>query len=81
MNSPYSTKTFKSGNSAAVRLHRALGLPADIEVTAEPLGNGVWIRPKGKRQTLAEMSAKLLALGPVGEIERREVDLPERPGL
>ena len=81
MNSPHSTKTFKSGNSTAVRLHRALGLPADLDVTIEPLGNGVWIRPKGKRPSLADMAAKLLALGPVGEIEQREVDLPERPGL
>ncbi len=81
MNSPYDTKTFKSGNSSAVRLHQALGLPANVEVTVMPLGDGVLIRPKAKRPTLAEMAARLQAMGPVGEIERRVVDLPERPGL
>ncbi len=77
----HDSRTFKSGNSVAVRLHRALGLSEGIEVTTEPLGGGVWIRPKVARPNLAEMAARLLALGPVGEIERRVVDLPERSGL
>lgn len=77
----HDSRTFKSGNSVAVRLHRALGLSEGVEVTTEPLGGGVWIRPKAKRPSLAEMAARLLALEPVGEIEQREVDLPDRPGL
>ena len=81
MTAPHDSRTFKSGNSVAVRLHRALGLPEGVDVTTEPLGGGVWIRPKVKRPSLAEMAAALLAMGPVGEIERRVVDLPERPGL
>lgn len=81
MNAPHASRTFKSGNSVAVRLHRALGLSEGVEVTTEPLGGGVWIRPKVKRPSLAEMATKLLALGPVGEIERRDTDLPERAGL
>lgn len=81
MTAPIPTKTFISGNSVAVRLHRALGLAADLEVTIEPLGDGVWIRPKGPRQSLSEMSARLLALGPIESIELRDDDMPERPGL
>jgi antitoxin VapB len=81
MNAPRKSRTFKSGNSEAVRLPKGLGFGIGTEVVVEPFGDGVWIRPRAKRQSLAEMSARLLALGPVGEIERREVDLPERPGL
>ena len=81
MTAPHDSRTFKSGNSVAVRLHRALGLPEGVDVTTETLGGGVWIRPKVKRPSLAEMAATLLAMGPVGEIEQRLVDLPERAGL
>jgi virulence-associated protein VagC len=81
MNAPHDSRTFKSGNSVAVRLHRALGLPEGVDVTTEPLGGGVWIRPKVLRPSLAAMAAKLLAMGPVGEIEQRITDLPERLGL
>ena len=81
MNAPHQSRTFKSGNSEAVRLPKGLGFGIGREVTAEPLGDGVWIRPRGERPSLAEMAAKLLAMGPVGEIERRVVDLPERRGL
>ena len=81
MNHPVQTKTFMSGNSVAVRLPKGFAIPADTDVTAETLGDGVWIRPRAKRPTLAEMAERLLALGPVGEIEVREVDLPERAGL
>jgi len=81
MNSLVHTKTFKSGNSVAVRLPKGFAIPADTEVTAESFGDGVLIRPRAKRQTLAEMAARLLALGPVGDIEQRQVDLPERSGL
>lgn len=81
MSKPAHSKTFKSGNSEAVRLPKGLGFGIGREVTAEPLGDGVWIRPKAKRPSLAEMSARLLAMGPVGEIEERIVDLPERSGL
>lgn len=81
MNAFHSTRTFKSGNSVAVRLHRDFGLPEGTEVTAEPLGDGVLIRRKAKRQSLAELSARLLAMGPLGEVEERDADVPERPGL
>lgn len=39
------TKTFKSGNSVAVRLPKELGFEADIRVTVERDGNGVSIQP------------------------------------
>jgi antitoxin VapB len=81
MTAPIPTRTFKSGNSVAVRLPRALGLAEEVEVTVEPLGDGVWVRPRGKRQSLFQMAGRLLEMGPVGEIERRDTDIPERPGL
>ncbi len=76
------SKVFRSGNSEAVRIPKSLAFGADIDVTISRIGEALWIRPKGNRPSLAEMAAKLLALGPVGEIERREpFDFPERPGL
>lgn len=75
------TKTFKSGNSVAVRLPKGLGLEANIAVTIEQVGTTITIRPKtnlaeGKRR-LTRLVETLRALGPVGEIEQRQpIDFP-----
>jgi antitoxin VapB len=75
------TKTFKSGNSEAVRLPRDMAFGLDTEVEISKHGNVVTIRPKPK-QSLAEMVAKLRALPKPDYIEVREpFDVPERPGL
>ena len=80
------TKTFKSGNSVAIRLPKELGFSADMAVTIERVGNELKIVPvidpaEEKRQ-LDELVAALRAIGPVGEIEPREpIDFPDRPGL
>ena len=80
------TKTFKSGNSVAIRLPKELGFLADMAVTIERVGNALQIVPmvdpaEEKRQ-LDELVAALRAIGPVGEIEPREpIDFPDRPGL
>jgi antitoxin VapB len=77
------TKTFKSGNSVAVRLPKELGFTADMPVTIERNGTTLTIRPvedpaAGKRK-LDRMIAALRALGPVGEIgEREPIDFPDR---
>lgn len=79
------TRTFKSGNSVAVRLPKEFGYTADIAVTIERDGTALVVRPKidpaeGKRR-LDRMMKALQAIGPVGEIEERCTDIPERPGL
>lgn len=76
------SKVFRSGNSEAVRIPKSLAFGADIDVTISRVGESLWIRPKGKRPSLAEMGAKLLAMGPVSEVEQREpYEFPDRPGL
>jgi antitoxin VapB len=76
------SKVFRSGNSEAVRIPKSLAFGADIDVTVSRIGESLWIRPKGKRPSLAEMAAKLHAMGPVTEVEARvPFDFPERRGL
>ena len=80
------TKTFKSGNSVAVRLPKELGLASDVAVTLEKVGDTIRIRAiddaaEGKRR-VARLIAALEAIGPVEEIgERLPIEFPERRGL
>lgn len=86
MNKPVQTRTFKSGNSVAVRLPKGFAIPADTEVELVQSGDTVTIRlardeAKAKRR-MREMLDKLKAIGPIGEIEEREpIEFPDRPGL
>jgi antitoxin VapB len=80
------SKTFKSGNSVAVRLPKAVGIGPDIPVRIEYEGSTITIRlakdPAEEKARVVRLVARLKAIGPVGEIERREpFDGPERPGL
>jgi antitoxin VapB len=80
------SKTFKSGNSVALRLPRALGIAADVEMRIEKEGDALVVRPardaakeKAKVRRLVEA---LEALPAPGEIQPREpIEFPERPGL
>jgi antitoxin VapB len=79
------TKTFKSGNSIAIRLPREVAFAEGTAVTIEKRGDALVIRPakdpvEEKRKVLEFVEA-LKALPRVGEIEQRDTDLPERPGL
>lgn len=81
----FESKTFKSGNSIAVRLPRDMALPEGTPITIEKQGDALIIRPlkdpvEEKRKVI-ELVAALKAIGPADEIERRNADLPERPGL
>ena len=81
-----SSKTFKSGNSVAVRLPKKWGFDADTAVTLERVGAGIMILPAKdpaeEKRKLNRMIAALHAIGPVGEIGPREpVDIPERAGM
>jgi antitoxin VapB len=75
-----SGKTFKSGNSEAVRLPKDMGFGINVEVTIERRGNELVIRPKMK--SMAEVIAELDALPRPDTVEVRDPDIfPERPGL
>jgi antitoxin VapB len=80
------SKTFKSGNSIAVRLPREVALAEGISVTIEKRGGALIIRPTidpvEERRKVTDLVAELRRIGPVGEIEQRDSDIfPDRPGL
>ncbi len=80
------TKTFKSGNSVAVRLPKELGFETDMAVTIERNGDALTIRPAfdpaEEKRKLMEFVAELERLPAPGEIEEREpIEFPDRPGL
>ncbi|HEX7753610.1 MAG TPA: hypothetical protein VF440_14575 [Novosphingobium sp.] len=82
----HDSRTFKSGNSVAVRLPKGFAIPANTEVQLEKSGGTVTIRlkqdPAEAKARLSKMLDALAAIGPVGEIEHREpIVFPERPGL
>jgi antitoxin VapB len=55
------TKSFKSGNSVAVRLPKELGIVEGTEFEIEKTGSGWFLRPKTRRtgKDLVEALAKL----------------------
>jgi antitoxin VapB len=74
------SKTFKSGNSVAVRLPKEVALEAGVEVTIVRSGDVITIYPS--RLSIAEMLRRMAELPSPGEIQERDVDIvPERPGL
>ncbi len=86
MNVPHNTRTFKSGNSVAVRLPKGFGIAAGAEVALERRGREVVIRriadPVEAKVRMGQLADLLDALGPIGEVEVRDPDIfPDRPGL
>lgn len=80
------TKTFRSGNSVAVRLPRELGFDADVAVRLERVGTGVHVKPlvdtAEQKRRLMRLVDRLTAIGPGHDIEQRDPDIfPDRPGL
>jgi antitoxin VapB len=74
------SRTFRSGNSEAVRLPREVGFGVDVPVTIVKSGDVMTIYPT--RPTVVEMIGRLMSLPDPEEIEVRDVEpLPERPGL
>ena len=74
------SRTFRSGNSAAVRLPKEVAYDGDVEVTIVRSGDVLTIYPT--RPTVADMLAQLADLPRPESVEKREADpLPERPGL
>jgi antitoxin VapB len=80
------TKTFKSGNSVALRLPKSLGIKADVAMQVEQRGRDLVIRavkdPVEEKRLLMELIAELDALPKPPYIEKREpIEFPDRPGL
>ena len=77
---PVTSRTFRSGNSDAVRLPKEISFGPGVEVEIERKGDVVTISPR--RKSVKEMLAKLRSLPKPSNIGvRKEVDIPERPGL
>jgi antitoxin VapB len=86
MNKPVHTKTFKSGNSVAVRLPKGFAIPEGTEVELDKSGDVVTIRLTRDRAKVRNRMRKLIEeleeIGRPGEIEKREpIEFPDRPGL
>jgi antitoxin VapB len=80
------SKTFRSGNSIALRLPRALGIGADVEMRIEKDGDALVVRPAKdpaeEKRKLAELVEALRALPHPPEVQKREpIEFPDRPGL
>ncbi|MGQ0531987.1 MAG: antitoxin [Caulobacteraceae bacterium] len=74
------SKTFKSGNSEAVRLPKEVAYGNDVELIVVRSGDVVTLYPA--TMTLKEMAARLAELPAPSNIERRDTDeVPERRGL
>lgn len=80
------SRTFKSGNSVAVRLPKEIALAPGLEVVIERKGDTLTIRPAvdpaEEKRKLAEFIAALTALPKPSKVEKREpIEFPDRPGL
>jgi antitoxin VapB len=86
MTKPVHTRTFKSGNSVAVRLPKGFAIPEGTEVELDKNGDVVTLRLTRDAAQVKSRMRKLIeeleAIGPIGEIEKREpIDFPDRPSL
>lgn len=82
----HETKTFKSGNSVALRLPKSLAIGPDERMLIEQNGDVLTVRrvkdPAEEKRKLAELIAALNAIGRPGEIQKRErIEFPDRAGL
>ncbi|MEZ5709502.1 MAG: AbrB/MazE/SpoVT family DNA-binding domain-containing protein [Blastomonas sp.] len=80
------TRTFKSGNSIAVRLPKALGIDAGTSVEIEQRGEEIIVRrthdPVLQKRRLLKMLKQLKALPKPDHVEKPEaIEFPDRPGL
>jgi antitoxin VapB len=87
MNAPRHSRTFKSGNSEAVRLPKGLGFGVGTEVVVERKGDRVVLTPvrdpAAEKQKLLAMLEALAAIGQPddGVQPRPDFEAPDRPGL
>ena len=87
MTKPIHTRTFKSGNSVAVRLPKGFAIPVGADVEMDKTGDTVTIRVTRDREEvrrqLRKLTADLEAIGaPPGGVQKRDpFEFPDRPGL
>ena len=87
MTKPVHSKTFKSGNSVAVRLPKGFAIPAGAEIELAKSGDTVTIKltrdREEVRRQLHKLTADLKAIGaPPGGVQKRDpFEFPDRPGL
>ena len=87
MTKPIHTRTFKSGNSVAVRLPKGFAIPVGAELEMDKSGDTVTIRVTRDREEvrrqLRKLTADLEAIGaPPGGVQKRDpFEFPDRPGL
>jgi antitoxin VapB len=79
----FESKTFKSGNSIALRLPRALGIGPDEKMVIEQHGSVLSVRPAvdpaEEKRKLLQMLDELRALPKPASIQKREpIEFPER---
>ena len=74
------SRTFRSGNSEALRLPKDVAFGADVELVLVRSGDVLTVYPAA--MSLSAMAARLRELPAPPSIEVRDVDeLPERPDL
>jgi len=74
------SRTFKSGNSEAVRLPKGVAYGAEIEVTIIRSGDVLTIYPA--RPPITALARRLEALAKPARVEVRDQEaIPEPPGL
>ncbi|MFM9864271.1 MAG: antitoxin [Micropepsaceae bacterium] len=74
------TRTFRSGNSEAIRLPKDIAFGENVELIAVRSGDVVTLYPAA--MSVAEMIAQLNALPAPPSVEKRDgEDLAERPRL
>jgi antitoxin VapB len=77
----YTTRTFRSGNSEAVRLPKEIGFGDGVEVEITRSGDVLTIRPKA-RLTPRELAEMLENMPKPAQIEKRQkIIFPKRKGL
>jgi virulence-associated protein VagC len=86
MNATIKTSIFKTGNSVAIRLPKALGFKPGDGVELIQRGTHVEIHslhnPEKDRADLAELGRILRELGPKkNPVLRGPIEFPDRPGL
>ena len=77
------TKTFKSGNSEAVRLPKEIAFGEGVELVAVRSGDVLTLYPAQQTtMSLEDMFEALNKLPAPPEVEEREpIEFPDRPGL
>jgi antitoxin VapB len=78
------SRTFKSGNSVALRLPCALGVAADVEMRIEKEGDALIVRPAGgpvaEKAKVRRLVEVLAALPIPDAIQPRDpIAFPDRP--